>query len=463
MKINAHGGNEASLGRSYSSLLAVLAVLLCLNTAQAGITSDNNTQASGTFCPLETEQHQIEKKEISDMQTQGILKKAAEYPHTQNQQRTGTTTNRSLTEKLVIQTNMTTGEALSESRSVAPPDGKLFWLFMNACRHGDTKTVKKHLLQYPNLLSQIITWKLKEESGDRKRVQAGYLSVWVASKNGYGALVKTLMKNWTIDPISLAEWAAQFNKLAVINMLAKQGVVNLNKYYQGETLLYFTAKHGYVLATKALLNHNMDVNKGNDNNHSPLMIAVEKEHGEVMKILIDAGADYFHLLSTVAKDGYIMEVYNLIKAGVNPTELVLDWARSGDIQTIKILLDAEANIHAALFKAKRMQDKELLNNLIIACKTTGFDTSFALKPDDNGEGMLISAAKNDESHVVKALIEAGADIDRALKITKRKGDSQALQVLTKAYLESRGEITTGFFFSPWSKNSSPVYTHETYY
>ncbi|GAB3651492.1 ankyrin repeat domain-containing protein [Glycomyces tarimensis] len=60
---------------------------------------------------------------------------------------------------------------------------------------------------------------------------------------------------------------------------------------EGDSLLMLAAYHGHADTVRALIAKGADVNKRNDRDQSPLAGAVFKDYGEVVTVLLGAGAD----------------------------------------------------------------------------------------------------------------------------------------------------------------------------
>ena len=62
-------------------------------------------------------------------------------------------------------------------------------------------------------------------------------------------------------------------------------------YNDGWTPLYSAANKGYLEIVKLLIENGADINKSNNDGWTPLYSAADKGHLEVVKLLIENGAD----------------------------------------------------------------------------------------------------------------------------------------------------------------------------
>jgi ankyrin repeat protein len=124
------------------------------------------------------------------------------------------------------------------------------------------------------------------------------------------------------------------------------------------TALILAAEKGYAEVVKALLDKGADINVRSDDGSTALILAAEEGHEDVVKALLDKGAD----INLQSKDG--------------STALILA-AEEGHAEIVKALLGKGADIN-------------------VQC-------------DDDGSTALILAAEQDHKEIVKLLIRHGAD------------------------------------------------------
>jgi ankyrin len=155
----------------------------------------------------------------------------------------------------------------------------------------------------------------------------------------------------------------------------------------GETVLMNCARTGNAAALKSLVAAGAQVNvRESEHNQTALMWAVAEKHPEAVRVLLDAGADV-HRRSLSYEQTVTSEVtqrlgreqlnYTVVRGGSTP---LLFGARSGDVDTIGLLLAAGADVDDVL-------------------------------PD--GTSALVLAAQSGNSAVASLLLQKGADPNAA--------------------------------------------------
>ncbi|SPO02004.1 uncharacterized protein DNG_04677 [Cephalotrichum gorgonifer] len=214
--------------------------------------------------------------------------------------------------------------------------------------------------------------------------------------------------------------------------------------YHGNTPLLWAAENGHESTVKLLLDSNADQDIQGKEKQTPLWRTVVKEHGPVVKLLLDArtepnSTDIDHrsmLLSLAADKGYKEIAKPLIDGGANPnvnsylerTPLSLA-AENGHETLMQLLLDSGAvpdrrdkDGQTALWWATKMQHEAIIK-LLIARKADPNATN----EDERADEQLISglsveehAARQTALHcavvngyeaVAKLLIELGANMN----------------------------------------------------
>ena len=179
---------------------------------------------------------------------------------------------------------------------------------------------------------------------------------------------------------------------------------------------------GDLVEVKRLLGQKVDVNlKGGALNLTAIMEAASNGHKEIVKVLIDAGAEVNAqddlnntALIEAAKKGHKSIVEMLLDAGANVNiqekirgnTAIIEAASNGHKETFEVLIKAGANIN----------DINTISTLLIYAAKNGWEdkvTTFI----DKGANIktlneaLIEAAKNGHKEVVKILIGAGVDVN----------------------------------------------------
>lgn len=88
------------------------------------------------------------------------------------------------------------------------------------------------------------------------------------------------------DGNNLSHMSAQNNMPAVLALLAKYGMDLDQQNRQGETPAYIAAAEGHIAVIEELCKHHIDFIKCCPNGQSPLAVALENEHWEILVILL---------------------------------------------------------------------------------------------------------------------------------------------------------------------------------
>ncbi|CAH0549306.1 unnamed protein product [Brassicogethes aeneus] len=230
--------------------------------------------------------------------------------------------------------------------------------------------------------------------------------------NGYSPLMFAVIKNHTETAKFLINHGAD---------------VNLRSSKYNRTALHDAAATGNVEIAKVLLSKDADIDAQDINGYSPLMFAVNKNHTETAKFLINHGADV-----------------NLRSSKYNSTALH-DAAATENVEIAKVLLSKDADIDAqdingysplmfAVIKNHTETAKFLINKgadvnlrgsksnataLHVAAATGNVEIAKVLLSKDadidaqdiNGYSPLIYAVRKNHTETAKFLINKGADVN----------------------------------------------------
>lgn len=252
----------------------------------------------------------------------------------------------------------------------------------------------------------------------------------------------------------------------------------------GLSPLLYSTRENCKSCVEVLLVHGVDLDKPDPDGVSPLLLAIINTNWDIAKILIEAGADVEQwdkfgqspLLAVAGSrnqsglkvDGILNETHGLtitkmlLDTGANPnmqlfyrpagarggplsrgTTPLIRAASNGDVELMKVLMEygAEADLPQAdlqtpvsVLAGARNNKATLVEGLALLVKA-GVDLNVMAVPHHlqraRGGTPLHYAVRGRNDQVVKALVEAGADIDGK--------DIDGLTALD--YAESRGAIT----------------------
>lgn len=214
------------------------------------------------------------------------------------------------------------------------------------------------------------------------------------------------------------------------------------------TELMNAAKAGDVRAVEAALQRGAQINEQSNKGKTALMFAASEGHAELVRLLIERGAEVdvadnygTTALIVAATAGKHQVVALLLEHGANPAARDQDGSAPlvnsiyfGHTETVKLLL-------ARLTPLQRQDGEELL---LLASGLGHADIVRAMIDagvDVNGRGLkqrtaLMAAAAFDRPQVVSVLLEMGADPEArdddgnsALDVARDKGDDEVLSLL----------------------------------
>ena len=180
--------------------------------------------------------------------------------------------------------------------------------------------------------------------------------------------------------------------LDVVKMLVQAGAeLRVTDNHYGRTCLITAAKKGRTETVRYLVGlGQVDVDQADGNHNTALHVAVEKNHADVVRVLIDAGAD-------------IEKPYE----GGSP---LLFACMGGCLDVVKMLVQSGAKLHVTdhygrtcLITAAEGGHTEIVRYLV------GLEQVDVDQADGNHNTALHVAVEKNHADVVQVLIDAGAD------------------------------------------------------
>jgi ankyrin repeat protein len=298
---------------------------------------------------------------------------------------------------------------------------------------------------------------------------AGNTALVDAVKNQDSEAVRLLLKQHVdvnaaeMDGTTALHWAAHWGDLETVDALLKAGanVTALNRYgatplsegvrigseelvnkllqtgadpntlvtSQAETVLMKASRDGNLGAVKALLEHGAEVNaKENFRGQTAVMWAAAEGHAAIVSLLAAHGADLN--LRSYDRDttGPKMEAGTpaapIARGGLTA---LLFAARQGEIETVKALLDAKADINAV--------DSDGNNALVLAILNTHYDLTQLLI--DRGADVNI-AAKNGRTALYSAV--EMHDVDWSPRPAHKETDKATSMDIIHALLDHKANV-----------------------
>src|SRR5688572_1336842 len=218
---------------------------------------------------------------------------------------------------------------------------------------------------------------------------------------------------------------------AMVDRLLRGGADSNAAMLNGETVLMTCARSGSAQAVKALLVGGARPNeKELAHQQTALMWAAAQRHGDVVRLLIEAGAELAARSKTypqivapfdTQRAGREELNYTVLAGGMTPLFFA---ARSGDVESASLLLDAGADAN------DRLPDGTSALVFAAYCGSTDVGTLLLDKgadPNDAGIGYtaLHAAILKSDVRLVRALLARGADPNiRMTKSTPKRRDSE---------------------------------------
>jgi ankyrin repeat protein len=224
-----------------------------------------------------------------------------------------------------------------------------------------------------------------------------------------------------------------------VTYLLEKGADKNKATTAGVTPIFIASQIGHLEIVKALVAAGADVNIARKGSGiTPLYSASEKGHLEIVKTLLEAGADV-NKATTVSGTtvsgttplfiasfkGHLEIVKALVAAGADMNIAITDAGvtplyvatEKGHLETVKTLLEAGADVNKArtdtgvtpLYIASEKRHLEIVKTLLEA----GADANMALT--SIGNTPLYVASEKGDLEIVKALVAAGADVNIARK------------------------------------------------
>ncbi|KAI8788179.1 ankyrin-3 [Biomphalaria glabrata] len=145
-----------------------------------------------------------------------------------------------------------------------------------------------------------VTLLLQHDADPNKTNGNGHSPLMLAAGKGFDGIVQDLLNcavvdkdlRNTVDGKTSLMIAAQLNKLSTVKLLAQAGSNVNSKSESGDTALHLSVVNGFIDVVKFFTTVlNIDLNAENNDGHTPLFFCVHFKRNDILKVLVDAGAD----------------------------------------------------------------------------------------------------------------------------------------------------------------------------
>ncbi|XP_059621039.1 ankyrin repeat and KH domain-containing protein mask isoform X3 [Phlebotomus argentipes] len=227
--------------------------------------------------------------------------------------------------------------------------------------------------------------------------------------------------------------AASAGHVDIIKLLISHGADVNAQSSTGNTPLMYACAGGHVAAVQELLAHGANVEDHNENGHTPLMEAASAGHVEVAKILLEHGAGINthsnefkeSALTLACYKGHLDMVRFLLEAGADQEHktdemhtALMEASMDGHVEVARLLLDSGAQVN--------MPTDSFESPLTLAACGGHVDLAMLLierganieEVNDEGYTPLMEAAREGHEEMVALLLSQGANINAQTEETQ---------------------------------------------
>jgi len=220
----------------------------------------------------------------------------------------------------------------------------------------------------------------------------------------------------------------------IVKILIQAGADLELRDYLGETALMKAAWREHDSTVSLLIEAGADINAEDITGSTAIMWAADQDHVEITRLLIHSGAN-LHIsndlgetvLMKAASRGHLEIVSLLIEAGVDlnmadddGTTAITSAVLNDQMETVKLLFEAGADVHYDAYEYPQDEDDDeeeghccywpdATTDIVEYLSNAGVDLDMR---DKNGSTALIKASRDGCEEAVRALIAAGADLNK---------------------------------------------------
>ena len=239
--------------------------------------------------------------------------------------------------------------------------------------------------------------------------------------------------------------AAENGQSARLQELISDGVdIEAREVRRGRTAIMLAAENGHSEVIRLLFESRADANARDSDGRTATILAAMKGHPEVIQLLSESGADMnardshgWTAMMRAADWGHFEVVKLLLSIGAQKADVLPIAAWTGNVEMVRILIDANADLDRALVSAKNREIAEILisagadvnsaavggpralivhssagrNDVVALLLKAGADVNIRDETRSFGSTALSAAAHSRHKETVRMLIEAGADVN----------------------------------------------------
>ena len=225
--------------------------------------------------------------------------------------------------------------------------------------------------------------------------------------------------------------AIENDDVEIVRLLIEAGTdVNAPAGFGGNTPLHVAVEQGNGEIVKILVAAGADVNAEGFMSRTPLSLATEEGATEIMRILLGPGPE-----AGTSADGEDKEAASAPSIG---SEALFTAIEKSDVEMVRLLVEAGADVNAAegfgrstpLLDAVEQSDVEIVRLLLEAGADVNAPAGFG------GNTALHEAVENGDAEMVKILVAAGANVEAEgfmrrtpLSLAAEEGATEIVQIL----------------------------------
>ncbi|CAI0457536.1 unnamed protein product [Linum tenue] len=297
-------------------------------------------------------------------------------------------------------------------------------------------------------------WSWDTTTGEEFRVGAGladpYGIIWCAVEyfEATGTILRILLQhhfspNTTHHGRTLLHHAILCGNPAAVNVLLTsvadaESPVHTSK--QAFRPIHMAARSGSPQILKLLINSGCHLNSTTDSGDTALMISARDKHGECLKVLAMAGAD-FGLLNNAGQSALSLATANRWSLGFQQAVHEAIRARNGE----KVIVSSSLSVFNPLFFVAQSSDAEALQVLI-----KSGEVSLNYQDEVNGYSAVMCAALHGRVESFRVLVYAGADV----KLQNKAGETAISISELNSNRDSFEKVMLEFALEQGNRNSS---------
>ena len=291
--------------------------------------------------------------------------------------------------------------------------------------------------------TEVVRFLLEKGADLSLRDKNGHSALDHAAEENAGEVVKLFLgtkegAKQVRENVSILLNASEEGALPVVRQLKEAGA-NINAAGEnGTTPLMVASEEGQEQVVQYLLSAGAEVNAKNKQGWTALAFAARENQPETIRLLLAKKADLearctYRSMSSYGNTNNPTTI--VLYEGSTPLMVAVE---ENAVESIKVLLENGANVNATISKSKLVipasYDWKKANTI------NPNDPNSGLQPEYNTQGWtpLMEAAENGHETIVKLLLSAGAPADAktstgitALSIAQKAGNAAIVQLLQK--------------------------------